>query len=73
MMRSLTLSPSSIALRSEGVREKKAISEAETKPEQKSNKQTNTMATTTPTEGAVNCIEEKASTRGCHNDDKSKM
>jgi hypothetical protein len=36
------------------VSEKKAISDADTKPEQKSNTQANTAATTTPAEGAVN-------------------
>ena len=71
MMRSLALSLSSISLRSEGVSEKKAISDADTKPEQKSNAQANRAATTTPTEGAVNEMEEKASTMGCHNDDRS--
>ena len=54
MIRSLALFPSSISLRSVGVSEKKAISEADTKPEQKSNRQANTSATTAPIEGAVN-------------------
>ena len=54
MIRSLTLLPSSISLRSVGVSEKKAISEADTKPEQKSSRQANTSATTAPIEGAVN-------------------
>ena len=54
MIRSLRASLSSISLRSEGVSEKKAISDADTKPEQKSNIQAKTKATTTPTDGAVN-------------------
>ena len=72
MMWSLILSLSSISFKSEGVSEKKAISEADTKPEQKSSRQANTRATIAPTEGAVMHMEEKASTIGCHNDDISK-
>ena len=73
MIWSLVWFPSSISLRSEGVSEKKAISDADTKPEQKSRKHINTRATTTPAEGAVNWMEEKASAMGCHNDDISKI
>ena len=54
MIRSLRASLSSISLRSEGVREKKAISDADTKPEQNNSRQASTSATITPTEGAVN-------------------
>ena len=54
MIRSLKASLSSLSLRSEGVSEKKAISDADTKPEQKSNIQAKTKATMTPTDGAVN-------------------
>ena len=61
-----------MSLRSEGVSEKKAISDADTKPEQKSSAQANTIATTAPAEGAVNWMEEKASAMGCHNDEISK-
>jgi hypothetical protein len=43
-----------MSFRSDGLREKKAISEADTKPEQKSSKHANTIATMTPDEGAVN-------------------
>ena len=72
MMRSWMLSLSSIALRSVGVSEKKAISDADTKPEQKSSRQPNTRATTAPAVGAMNCMVEKASAMGCHNDEGSK-
>ena len=54
MIWSLVWFSSSISLWSDGVSEKKAISEADTKPEQKSKRQANTSATTTPAEGAVN-------------------
>ena len=54
MMRSLEWFSCSISLRSEGVSEKKAISDADTKPEQKSNAHANKEATMTPAEGAVN-------------------
>ena len=73
MRRSHTLCPCSISLSSEGVSEKKAISDAETKPEQKSRIPATTIAATTPTVGETNCIEEKASAMGCQNDDISKM
>ena len=52
--RSLTLSPCSISLRSDGVSEKKAISEADTNPEQNKRKHTNTKLSKTPPEGGVN-------------------
>ena len=54
IMRSLALSLSSISLRSAGESEKKAISDADTKPEQKSSAHATTKATNTPAEGAVN-------------------
>ena len=73
MMRSLEWFSCSISLRSEGVSEKKAISDADTKPEQNRSAQANTRATTAPAEGAVNCMEEKASAMGCHNEGISKM
>jgi hypothetical protein len=55
------------------VSEKKAISDADTNPEQKSRKHINTSATTTPAVGAVNWMEEKASAMGCHNEEGSKI
>lgn len=63
---------SSISFKSPGVSEKKAISEAETKPEAINKKPANTMAMIAPNEGEYTVTSANKSVKACKNESGSK-